>query len=115
MEDRNQIEEMATAEMIQKYLDNNNIKVSNRLLPLHIADMLFVNNYRKIPENAVVIPEKITEETSPKDIIKIAKYNEKVRNETAREILDEVSKHFGGRWLVELYKKYGLDWDVEVE
>ena len=35
--------------------------------------------------------------------------------DTAREILDEVSKHFGGRWLVELYKKYGLDWSVEVD
>ena len=35
--------------------------------------------------------------------------------DTAREILDEVSKHFGGKWLVELYKKYGLEWSVEVE
>ena len=34
---------------------------------------------------------------------------------TAKEILDEVSKHFGGKWLVELYKKYGLEWSVEVE
>ena len=30
-------------------------------------------------------------------------------SETAREILDEVSKHYGGAWLVELYKKYGLE------
>ena len=36
-------------------------------------------------------------------------------SDTAREILDEVSKHFGGKWLVELYKKYGLEWSVEVE
>ena len=35
--------------------------------------------------------------------------------DTAKEILDEVSKHFGGKWLVELYKKYGLEWSVEVE
>ena len=36
-------------------------------------------------------------------------------SDTAREILDEVSKHFGGKWLVDLYKKYGLDWDKEIE
>ena len=30
-------------------------------------------------------------------------------SDTAREILDEVSKHFGGAWLVDLYKKYGVD------
>lgn len=30
-------------------------------------------------------------------------------SDTAREILDEVSKHYGGDWLVELYKKYGVD------
>ena len=30
-------------------------------------------------------------------------------SETAREILGEVSKHYGGAWLVELYKKYGVD------
>lgn len=44
-------------------------------------------------------------------------YNAGYRKEsdTAREILDEVSKHFGGKWLVDLYKKYGLDWDKEIE
>ena len=31
------------------------------------------------------------------------------QSETAREILDEVSRHFGGAWLVELYKKYGVE------
>ena len=30
------------------------------------------------------------------------------QSDTAREILDEVSRHFGGAWLVELYKKYGV-------
>ena len=42
-----------------------------------------------------------------------ALYNAGYRKEsdTAREILDEVSKHYGGDWLVELYKKYGVDLD----
>ena len=33
----------------------------------------------------------------------------KTKSDTAREILDEISKHYGGAWLVELYKKYGLE------
>lgn len=38
-------------------------------------------------------------------------YNQGYRkqSDTAREILDEVSRHFGGAWLVELYKKYGVE------
>lgn len=32
-----------------------------------------------------------------------------VKQETAREILDKVSKKFGGSWLVELYKEYGVE------
>ena len=52
-----------------------------------IARFLYKHNYRKLPENSVVIPEKITEETSPEDIIKIAKYNETIRKETVRELL----------------------------
>lgn len=31
------------------------------------------------------------------------------QGDIAREILDEVSRHFGGAWLVELYKKYGVE------
>ena len=31
------------------------------------------------------------------------------QSDTAREILAEVSRHFGGAWLVELYKKYGVE------
>lgn len=38
-------------------------------------------------------------------------YNQGYRkqSDTAREILDEVSQHFGGAWLVKLYKKYGVE------
>lgn len=36
---------------------------------------------------------------------------DRVRRETAQEILDEVSKHYGGAWLIELYKKYGVEVD----
>lgn len=33
----------------------------------------------------------------------------RMQSDTAREILDEVSRHFGGAWLVKLYKKYGVE------
>ena len=35
------------------------------------------------------------------------------QSETAREILDEVSRHLGGAWLVKLYKKYGVELGVK--
>ena len=34
---------------------------------------------------------------------------EQAVKDTAKEILDEVSKHYGGAWLVELYKKYSVE------
>lgn len=34
---------------------------------------------------------------------------EKGSKEMAKEILDKVSRHYGGAWLVELYKEYGLE------
>ena len=47
--------------------------------------------------------------------VNLNKFYEKAVKDTAKEILDEVSKHFGGKWLVELYKKYGLSWNTETE
>lgn len=49
------------------------------------------------------------------DELLVAKGIEQAVKDTAKEILDEVAKHFGGTWLVNLYKKYGLEWNVEVE
>lgn len=34
---------------------------------------------------------------------------QQTRKETAKDVLDEVSKHFGGAWLVKLYKKFGVE------
>lgn len=58
MIDKQQIEEMEIAEMVASYLDCNNIKVSNQLLPLHIEDMILKAGYRKVPENAVVLTQE---------------------------------------------------------
>lgn len=35
--------------------------------------------------------------------------HDKAVKDTAKEILDEVSKHYGGAWLVELYNRYGVE------
>lgn len=37
------------------------------------------------------------------------KIHETAEKETAKKVLDEVSKHYGGAWLVELYKKYSVE------
>ena len=84
------------------------------------ATMAFCNGYRKLPKNSVVIPEKITEETSPEDIIKIAKYNEKIRKETAREIrnkfrellsqyCEKMTRGFAFKILDETIKQCGVE------
>lgn len=51
---------------------------------------------------------KLKDTMNEKIASEIADYIVKARKETAREILDEVSKHYGGMWLVDLYKKYDV-------
>lgn len=47
-----------------------------------------MNDKKQIEELASLIADgKFTEETSPEDIIKIAKYNDEIRKKTAKEIL----------------------------
>jgi hypothetical protein len=59
-------------------------------------------------ERALEIAESTKSRLTIFDRLKI---HETAEKETAKKILDEVSKHYGGAWLVELCKKY----DVEVE
>lgn len=47
--------EQPIAMMIQRYLDNNNIKVSNPLLPMHIEEMLNRKKYRQVADDEIVI------------------------------------------------------------
>ena len=101
----------------EKTIWKHKIKIEDRAKHcqaiLH-AQRLYNAGYRKLPQNAVVIPEKITEETSPEDIIKIAKYNETIRKETAREIAKFVSEHCddeGLMWVLDEFiaKQYGVE------
>lgn len=66
----------------------------NKLYSQDVAKSLYEQGYRKIEKDSVVIPNKITEETSAEDLIKIAKYNDKIRKqankETAEKILNEL-------------------------
>ena len=88
------------------------------------AEMIYNSGYRKIPKDAVVIPEKITEETSATDLIKIAKYNDAIRKQTAREIFErllEEHRAFDNNdvivvWQVkEVLKEIAKQFGVEVE
>lgn len=78
-----------------------------------LAEDLHNIGYRKIPDGAVVLTK---EECDSKVILDedhfrrvLDNERDQARKETAREILDEVSKHYGGSWLVELYRKYGAE------
>ena len=86
MSDKKQIEEMA------RVLCQNQCSscTGATCLALLNCKALYEHGYRKIDKDSVVIPEKITEQTSPSDLIKIAKYNESVRKETAKEILRKI-------------------------
>lgn len=72
-----------------------------------LASVLIKQGYRKVPNCAVVIPEKITVETSSEDIIKIAKYNDNIRKETAEKILKWLNDNcvFGGFEFVKTWFK----------
>lgn len=64
---------------------------------MNIAERLYNAGYRNVHDFAKWHAEEQL------------KLSENVRKETAREILDKVSKKFGGSWLVELYKNYGVE------
>lgn len=107
MDEKKQIEEMA--KVIIKagesyYKMPVDIECANRE-----AGELYVAGYRKADEVIDrLMNAKTTSGLTEKEIEFFVKHNEKVRKETAKEILDEVSRHFGGAWLAELYKKYGV-------
>lgn len=54
--------EQPIAMIIQRYLDNNNIKVSHPLLPMHIEEMLTRKNYLKIADDEIVLKKSEYEE-----------------------------------------------------
>ena len=70
-------------------------------------------NHKEISElaNALYRKQDEFDLSNPYEVgyVLINKLGYRKESDTAREILDEVSKHFGGKWLVELYKKYGVD------
>lgn len=76
--------EQPIAMMIQRYLDNNNIKVSNPLLPMHIEEMLNRKNYRQIADDEMVIKKS--------EYAKLCIVEYEAADETTREILRGVRK-----------------------
>lgn len=90
---------------------------NNKCLLKNCAKTLYNAGYRKIDKDSVLIPEKITEETSAETLIKIAKYNEKVRKGMAKEILQAVKQvlnYLDDEWeisnaLYPIEKQYGVE------
>lgn len=78
-----------------------------------IATWLVEADYRNCKNKVVLTREEYDELTLTKQSIFdiLEERDDKASKETAKEILDKVSKHYGGAWLVELYKEYGLEVD----
>ena len=66
----------------------------------------YIDNHEEIwKSNAQIENERFVK--NMQNVLEIEK--EEIRKDTAKRVLDEVSKHVGGRWLVELYEKCGLE------
>lgn len=78
-------------------------KLSCDLYPLDYVNSLEKETERLSAENALL--SKNADNAYQQGLNEM---RELVKPEIAKEILDEVSKHYGGAWLVELYKKYGV-------
>lgn len=44
--------------LVQEYLTNNYVNVSNKLLPLHVEDIILKAVYRQVPEDCVMVPKE---------------------------------------------------------
>lgn len=78
-------------------------KLSTDLYPLDYVNSLEKQMEKLLAENALL--SKNADNAYQQGLNEM---RELVKPEIAKEILDEVSKHYGGAWLVELYKKYGV-------
>ena len=120
--------EQPIAMMIQRYLDNNNIKVSNPLLPMHIEEMLNRKNYHKVADDEIVVKKREYENKEiasflrgresafcdiecmynvPKKDIDYIKTIGKAKQETARAILKELNDEG-----YKIYKQQGNTFDA---
>ncbi len=79
-------------------------KLSNDLYPLDYISQLEKENERLSAANALL--SKNSDNAYQQGLNEM---RELVKPEIAKEILNEVSKHYGGAWLVELYEKYGIN------
>lgn len=71
-----------------------------------LADKSIANAVRRGNEWERRQKERITHEQFCESIDE-----ETIRKEVAKEILDKVSKHFGGKWLCDIYDEYGVDYE----
>lgn len=118
MDKKKEIEKMAEVLETAKIKALGTIGSLNQGFGMWYANALYDAGYRKIPEGAVVLTkEELNDrlyQSYSSGVNFAGKQMEdqkaKVRRETAKEILDEVSKRYGV-WLGELYKKYGVEVD----
>ena len=87
--------------------DISRLKAENEDMHGEIMSLrAYIENHEEVwKRNAHIENERFVK--NMQNVLEIEK--EQVCKDTAKKILDEVSKHVGGGWLVELYEKYGLE------
>jgi hypothetical protein len=84
-----------------------------------IAEELAKKYQPKLPEDSIVIPDKITEETSAEDLIKIAKYNDKIRKierkETVEKIINWIDTYYPCYSRADLIKELAKQFEVGIK
>ena len=127
MNKKEQIEEMA--KVIRPILENRTDICFIPDLDKPIAEELLKHYQPKLPKDRVVLSRegfndlkyaKIERDRLNKSVkyhqgliedgkLVASQEVEQALKETVEKILEEVSKHYGGAWLVELYEKFGVE------
>lgn len=117
MEREEMIEEMANdipAEIKDPYQGSNITVLYSYQRREQIAKCLVYQNYRKIPEGAVVLTQEMAYEYR-EDLAKVKYLKDEIRKETAKEILQELydtmkPRAFSAEYQIKtLAEKYGVE------
>ena len=90
---------------LQKQVDELKEKIMN------LKSAMIDRVARKSYDSLLTMPEDVEEIFGDAYESEFNKFLGQTVKDTAKEILQEVSKHYGGAWLVELYKRYGVSYE----
>lgn len=106
MDKQKQIEEMSK--------DFTRFEITTKQGISVFAEKLYDLGYRKIPENAVVIPKTITEDTDSETLLAIANYNEGVRKVARKETAEKFAERLKEKAWAFNTDENGNVWDYSI-